>query len=312
MSDHKLDLVREIAEPSRRALLTELKVGPRTVSDLVSSTGLKQPNVSNHLAKMRRRSIVRANKVGREVYYALASAEVEASLLGLLGDLPAEDQPPVNIAEAPKQYAKAAIAGEEQTCARMIDNLVRQGIALPSIYQGVLGEAMYLVGKWYEVEAIDVGQEHLASAITERMMSRLIQYSPAPRKHASTAVLACVEGNWHSIGLRMISDMLRLKGWRSVYLGASVPKQSIFNAIETHAPKLVLINVTCNHIEPVGLEVISELNALRPDQRFTLGAGGRAVTLNPDRYREAGADFTADSLMTFMDDLLPSLEAKPV
>ncbi len=310
MSDHKLDLVKEVAEPSRRALLTELKVGPRTVSDLVSSTGLKQPNVSNHLAKMRQRGIVRANKVGREVYYALASAEVEATLLGLVGDLPAVEQPPINLADAPKQYAKAAIGGEEQTCAKMIDNLVRQNIPLPTIYQGVLGEAMRLVGKWYEVEAIDVGQEHLASAITERMMARLIQYSPAPRKHAPTAVLACVEGNWHTIGLRMISDMLRLRGWRSVYLGASVPKASIFNAVENHTPRLVLINVTCDHVRETGLEVIRELVDLRPVSRFLLGAGGRAVNTNPGPFLEAGVDFTADTLMTFLDERLPELESK--
>src|SRR5579862_7672418 len=61
-----------LAEPSRRALLENLRFGRKSVTELVTATNLKQPNVSNHLAKMRQQGIVRAERIGRQVYYSLA------------------------------------------------------------------------------------------------------------------------------------------------------------------------------------------------------------------------------------------------
>ncbi|MCG9894168.1 MAG: metalloregulator ArsR/SmtB family transcription factor, partial [Fimbriimonadaceae bacterium] len=88
-----LDLVRELVEPSRRALIAELKAGPRTVNDLVTSTGLKQPNVSNHLARLRSKGVLKAVKVGRQVFYSFASPEIAQSALQLIGPNPVKEAP---------------------------------------------------------------------------------------------------------------------------------------------------------------------------------------------------------------------------
>ncbi len=60
-------LSQAIAEPSRRALLENLRFGAKTVTQLVDATALKQPNVSNHLAKMKQQGIVRSERIGRQV-----------------------------------------------------------------------------------------------------------------------------------------------------------------------------------------------------------------------------------------------------
>ena len=40
------------------------------VGDIVVATGLRQPNVSNHLSRMRASGVVKSSKVGREVFRA--------------------------------------------------------------------------------------------------------------------------------------------------------------------------------------------------------------------------------------------------
>ena len=45
--------------------MEHLRVGRKSVSELVHLTHLKQPNVSNHLAKMREQGLVRAERSGR-------------------------------------------------------------------------------------------------------------------------------------------------------------------------------------------------------------------------------------------------------
>src|SRR5262249_41955731 len=69
---HPDALSHALAEPSRRMILETLRFAPKTVSELVQATHLKQPNVSNHLAKMREHGIVRAERSGRHVYYSIA------------------------------------------------------------------------------------------------------------------------------------------------------------------------------------------------------------------------------------------------
>lgn len=304
-----INLLKEVAEPSKRQILIELRGGPKSVNELVEATGMKQPNVSNHLAKLRHKGIVNANKIGRQVYYSLSGPDVEATLAGMIDQPNPETAPKLNFDEVAKQYARAAIAGDENVCAKIIDQQIRQHVPLVRIYQQVLGEAMNYIGKWYEVAAIDVGQEHLASAITERMMGRVVHYAPPVRATTKTAVIGCVAGNYHSIGPRMISDYLRLCGWKAYYLGANTPAESFLSSVAEHHPKMVLLSVAFEEDRTTAKELIQQLKECQKGHtHFLIGVGGRQATLQPEEFIQAGADFTAASLMTFSEEILPRLE----
>jgi DNA-binding transcriptional ArsR family regulator len=61
-----------LSEPSRLMLLQALQGGPRTVGELVAVTGLKQANVSRHLAALHERRLVSRAPEGASVRYAIA------------------------------------------------------------------------------------------------------------------------------------------------------------------------------------------------------------------------------------------------
>lgn len=73
-------LFRGLADPARLSCLLVVREQPRTVNEVVAVTGLSQPNASKHLACLRDCGLVRAERVGRYVSYALASQQVEALL----------------------------------------------------------------------------------------------------------------------------------------------------------------------------------------------------------------------------------------
>lgn len=75
-SDQLVMLAQALAEPLRLAILQHLMAGPATVSELQSLTGASQSNVSNHLALLRERGLVRAAREGRHSVYALRDASV--------------------------------------------------------------------------------------------------------------------------------------------------------------------------------------------------------------------------------------------
>src|ERR1044072_9281712 len=127
-----IDVYGELAEPSRRLILAELRGGPKTVTELVEATGLKQPNVSNHLAKMRHRGTVRATKVGRQVYYTLSSPQVHAVVVTAFVE-PTKSETE-DLTAAANVYAQLAADGHEAQCSRLVDQAVSDGHSLLSIF----------------------------------------------------------------------------------------------------------------------------------------------------------------------------------
>ena len=62
-----------LAGHSRLSLLGELERGERRVSDLVSTSGLTQSNVSKHLACLWDCGLVERERRGREIHYRLVA-----------------------------------------------------------------------------------------------------------------------------------------------------------------------------------------------------------------------------------------------
>ncbi len=62
--------VATLTDPSRLAILDELRGGELRVSDVVERTGLSQPNVSKHLACLRGCGLVEREQRGREAFYS--------------------------------------------------------------------------------------------------------------------------------------------------------------------------------------------------------------------------------------------------
>lgn len=73
---HGAGLMHLVTEPTKAALLTALRGGDRTVTQLVTAVGAEQSNVSHHLRTLRNAGLVAAQARGRERRYRLADAAV--------------------------------------------------------------------------------------------------------------------------------------------------------------------------------------------------------------------------------------------
>src|SRR6476620_5464974 len=73
-------LFRGFADRNRLRIIVQLTEGQQRVADVVSATGLAQPNVSAHLSCLRDCGLVERERRGREVHYRLADGVIE--LLG--------------------------------------------------------------------------------------------------------------------------------------------------------------------------------------------------------------------------------------
>jgi ArsR family transcriptional regulator len=70
------EVSKTMAHPLRLAILHNLKNGEKTVNELTEITGASQSNVSQHLAIMRQRQIVKTRKSGQNIYYRVSSPKI--------------------------------------------------------------------------------------------------------------------------------------------------------------------------------------------------------------------------------------------
>ena len=77
------DLLGAMANTSRLMILCQLADGEKSVSDLQPMIGLSQSALSQHLAVLRRKRMVRTRRAGQSIYYSLTSGEA-ASIMHTL------------------------------------------------------------------------------------------------------------------------------------------------------------------------------------------------------------------------------------
>ncbi|MBT0771714.1 helix-turn-helix transcriptional regulator [Kineosporia sp. J2-2] len=63
--------LQALATPSRLLILTELRQGPRAVSELAEAVGMEQSAVSHQLRLLRNLDLVVGNRSGRSIVYNL-------------------------------------------------------------------------------------------------------------------------------------------------------------------------------------------------------------------------------------------------
>ena len=72
------DFLRSLANEHRLAILCALEGGAQSVGDLAELLGLSQPNVSQHLSRLKAQGLVKAKREGTTIYYSAGSGAAGA------------------------------------------------------------------------------------------------------------------------------------------------------------------------------------------------------------------------------------------
>jgi ArsR family transcriptional regulator len=70
------EICKTLASAKRLEIISALKDGEKTVSDLVEILGVPKANVSQHLAVMRHKGILKTRRSGVNRYYSLSNVKV--------------------------------------------------------------------------------------------------------------------------------------------------------------------------------------------------------------------------------------------
>lgn len=187
-------------------------------------------------------------------------------------------------------YTQFILDGERAQAHDLIFDVYRQGWTIHDIYLKVFQPSLYEVGHLWETGKVSIAQEHLATAITQSVLSAIYAQVDLPTNLDKHAIVACLAGNYHEIGPRMIADFLQLAGYNTRFLGANTPVDSVLEMIDQLRPDVIGLPATVTkHVEPVRA-AIERLRADFVTYRPVVMVGGMAFNLVDGLWKEVKAD----------------------
>jgi len=125
--------------------------------------------------------------------------------------------------------------------------LVNKNVKLEDIYHKIIEPSLIKVGDMWQKNELTVSEEHFFTEATKRIMSEIYSQYPIVETKNLNALFFCTHGERHSIGIRMISDILEHSGWKVYFLGTDLPIDSILNMIKNKKIDLIAISTTMDY-----------------------------------------------------------------
>lgn len=189
-----------------------------------------------------------------------------------------------------KIYVKYLLSGERVKANALITDLVARGHSVQDIYMEIFQESQHEIGRLWQANKISIAEEHYCTAATQLIMGQLYPLIFATPKRDRVFVGACVGGELHELGIRMVSDFLELEGWNTYYLGANMPAKSVVETLVKEKADVVGISVTMTfHVD----EARSLIEAIRADARCAdvkIMVGGYPFIVDDRLWKKLGAD----------------------
>jgi methanogenic corrinoid protein MtbC1 len=144
----------------------------------------------------------------------------------------------------------------------------------------VMQPALVSLGSRWHTGEINVSVEHFATNIMRRKLLSLMASSPAPTRNARI-VSACAPGEYHELGILMLSLFLRRAGFDLIYLGQSISTLRLEEMLAKTQPDLVLLSASGLVAAANLLDVAEVAQAHHGRQRWVLAFGGRIFNKLP-------------------------------
>lgn len=197
-------------------------------------------------------------------------------------------------------FEELLLNGDRLGALHMVQTLQDQGHTLIEIEVKLIGHALQHIGLRWQRNEVSVAQEHLATATASAVMADRYAHNPPPPSKGQRALLACVQGNMHALGLRTVADALEFEGWEVQCLGANTPTADLLTQIRLWRPHMVALSLT------IAQNLVTARDAIRAiRQQWPVGCphivvGGEVLNQHPDLVHFLDADAYASDALSLL------------
>lgn len=195
------------------------------------------------------------------------------------------------------------VAGDERAAWWVVEASLAAGVSPPRCCTEVIGPAVAAVGEAWAAGTASVADQHLASAVAERLVVRLgSRFRPAGQTRG-TVVVGAPPGEHHALAPRILANVVRWQRFAVLELGTDVPPEA-FVVATGRASRCLAVALSLTRVAhlPAAADVCREVAAAG----VAVVLGGQAVR-NPEVAAVAGASHWAPSapaLVEVLEDLV--------
>lgn len=176
--------------------------------------------------------------------------------------------------------------GDEYGAIEAVNGLLDDGVEPGRIMLELIAPTQARVGELWAANEWSIAREHAATAVSERAVAAVVARGSV-RPTRGRIALACVDGEWHALPVRILAELLRLDGWRVDFLGASVPGPHLVTHLHQTGPDAVALScmiatrlprahAAITACRSAGVPVIAGGRGFGPDGRFAYRLGADA------------------------------------
>jgi methanogenic corrinoid protein MtbC1 len=194
----------------------------------------------------------------------------------------------------PELLAGLLADGDDELAAWAITNALRE-LPRAAVYDGVVRDAMRLVGqRWVDGEW-GIAEEHLASRTLARALDRVAPDPGPAGRIGPLAIIGGLQGEHHVIGLICLAHVLTEAGWSVSDLGPDEPAEDLGRYVGRTRPALVALTASAHDRLPVLADAVGAVRRAAGDRPPAIMLGGR-IAEDPGRVADLGIDWVGTSL----------------
>lgn len=187
-----------------------------------------------------------------------------------------------------QRYLKAQLDRDRPAALKvLLDDGLGAGVSVPELYLDVIQPAQYQIGRLWQANAVSVAETYVATGISHLALSMLYPFLPRVVPNGRSAFVACVGGEHHDLGARMVADFYEMAGFSVRYLGANLSAERLVAMVREDPPDVLGLSVT----------MTSNIAALRltVDRARVAAGGGLQLALGGPASGSSGLTSSVDA-----------------
>ena len=199
-----------------------------------------------------------------------------------------------------ERFLQRLLAADQPGSWNVVEAARASGMSVRDVYLKMIVPAMRSLGEQWSQGNITIGQEHAASQVVVRVVSRLSAMLSRRGVSKGTIVLGTPAGEMHTLPVMIAADLIRTEGFEVLDLGSNLPPDSFAEAAAAQQ-RLVAVGVSATapgHAD----DIKATIAELRKRVDVPIFLGGSAID-GDEHAKLLGAEFGAKSA----EEILPKL-----
>jgi MerR family transcriptional regulator, light-induced transcriptional regulator len=187
-------------------------------------------------------------------------------------------------------FTTLAIGSSDVVAKNFVSNLLARGVTHEEIYLQLLSPSAQRLGEFWACDSLDFARQTLAFCTLQKVFLDL-ERSELAHKHSSegSIYLFAAPGCQHTLGVRILSDMFRRRGW-VVKGGVGRPTKEILKDISGQNFDVIGISVGAQRELPVVTELLVQCRRYSKNSAARYLLGGAVVSDASVDLSVCGAD----------------------